>query len=120
MIDEIIRPNYLEFFHELDRSTAHPVDKLQEHLQFLAAKATNEDVALGCPLNNLVQEMSPIDEDFRLRMKSIVDTIHRSIASALRRGQASGRAQGALRWAGVAVLPRDRSGRRDHPRDHRR
>jgi len=90
VIDEIIRPNYLEFFHELDRSTAHPVDKLQEHLQFLAAKATNEDVALGCPLNNLVQEMSPIDEDFRLRMKSIVDTIHRSIASALRRGQASG------------------------------
>lgn len=90
VIDEIIRPNYLEFFHELDRSTAHPVDKLQEHLQFLSAKATNEDVALGCPLNNLVQEMSPIDEDFRLRMKFIVDTIHRCIASALRRGQAAG------------------------------
>ena len=102
VIDEIIRPIYLEFFHELDRSTAHPVDKLQEHLQFLAAKATNEEVALGCPLNNLVQEMSPLDEDFRLRMKSIVDTIHRSIASALRRGQEVGKVRSDINPEQVA------------------
>ncbi len=90
VIEEILRPNYLRHYLELEHSEMHPIDKLQEHLQFLSAQATDEDVALGCPLNNLVQEMSPIDEDFRLRMKSIVDTIHRSIATALRRGQAAG------------------------------
>lgn len=89
VIDEIIRPNYLQFYRELDRWEGNPVDKLQEHLQFLAGRATDDEVSLGCPLNNLVQEMSPIDEDFRLRMKSIVDGIQASITAAIRRGQAA-------------------------------
>jgi TetR/AcrR family transcriptional repressor of nem operon len=90
VIDEIIRPNYLHFYRELDRWEGDPIDKLQAHLQFLASKASAEDISLGCPLNNLVQEMSPIDEAFRLRMKSIVDTIHGSIATAIARGQSKG------------------------------
>lgn len=90
VIDEIIRPNYLRFYSELDRWEGNPIDKLQEHLQYLSDQATDQDISLGCPLNNLVQEMSPLDEDFRLRMKSIVDTIHRSTAAALTKGQAAG------------------------------
>jgi len=90
VIDEIIRPNYLRFYSELDRWEGNPIDKLQEHLKFLSDQATDSDIALGCPLNNLVQEMSPLDEDFRLRMKSIVDKIHSATAAALLRGQASG------------------------------
>lgn len=89
VIDEIIRPNYLRFYRELDCWEGHPVDKLQEHLRFLTERASDEEVTLGCPLNNLVQEMSPIDEDFRLRMKSIVDSIQDSTIAALRRGQAA-------------------------------
>ena len=90
VIDEIIRPNYLRFYQELDQWSGHPIDKLQEHLRFLSGQATDEEIALGCPLNNLAQEMSPIDEDFRLRMKSIVDNIHRLVARAIQRGQESG------------------------------
>ncbi len=90
VIAEIIRPNYLHFYRELDNWEGHPIDKLQEHLHFLLSRATDEEAILGCPLNNLVQEMSPLDEDFRLQMRSIVDTIIRSTAVALRRGQAAG------------------------------
>jgi AcrR family transcriptional regulator len=86
VIDEIIRPNYLRFYQELDRWEGNPVDKLQEHLRFLTSMASDEEVSLGCPLNNLVQEMSPLDEDFRLRMKSIIDQIHKSVSAALTRG----------------------------------
>ncbi|MEO6037334.1 MAG: TetR family transcriptional regulator C-terminal domain-containing protein [Saprospiraceae bacterium] len=90
IIDELIRPRYLHFFQELAASSGNPIDKMQEHLRALSGFATEEDIALGCPLNNLVQEMSPIDEDFRLRMKSIVDEIHTCTIEALRRGQAAG------------------------------
>ncbi len=90
VIEEIIRPHYLRFYQELDRWEGHPIDKLQDHLRFLSDRATDSEIALGCPLNNLVQEMSPIDEDFRLRMKSIIDHIHRSIAAALQKGQSAG------------------------------
>lgn len=90
VIEEIIRPGYLGFYRELDQFTGNPLDKLQAHLHELAARATDEEIGLGCPLNNLVQEMSPLDEDFRVRMKSIIDIIHHTVAAALRRGQTMG------------------------------
>ncbi len=90
VIEEILRPNYLRVYRELDRWEGNPIDKLQEHLRFLSNMATDDEVALGCPLNNLAQEMSPIDEDFRIRMKTIVDSIHASISAALLRGQMNG------------------------------
>lgn len=102
VIDEIIRPNYLRFYGELNHSEANPLDMLQSHLAFLADKATDEDIALGCPLNNLVQEMSPLDEDFRLRMKSIIDNIHQSTATAMTRGQAAGFVRGDIQPMQVA------------------
>jgi TetR/AcrR family transcriptional regulator, transcriptional repressor for nem operon len=90
VIDEIIRPNYLAFYRELDQSNDNPIPLLKEHLDYLAAMATDEDVVLGCPLNNLVQEMSPLDEDFRLRMKNIIDLIQQSVTAALERGKKAG------------------------------
>lgn len=42
---------------------------------------------LGCPLNNLAQEMSPIDEGFRLRIASVYDKWRHIITAGLRRGQ---------------------------------
>jgi len=102
VIDEILRPNYLRFYRDLDLWEGHPVDKLQEHLRFLADQATDDDVSLGCPLNNLVQEMSPLDEDFRLRMKAIIDHIHSSVAAALVRGQAARQVRDTVRPDQVA------------------
>ncbi len=90
IIEEIIRPRYLHFYQELARCTGNPIDKMQQHLHMLADMATQEEVTLGCPLNNLVQEMSPIEEDFRISMQAIVDEIHSSVATALRRGQSDG------------------------------
>jgi len=45
---------------------------------------------LGCPLNNLAQEMSPIDEGFRLRIVQVYDKWSRIISAGLRRGQEAG------------------------------
>ena len=90
VIDEIIRPHYLAFYRELNQSVAHPVDLLQGHLQELTGMCTTDSIALGCPLNNLIQEMSPIDETFRVRLKSVIDTMHQTVADSLRRGQQSG------------------------------
>lgn len=47
-------------------------------------------VGLGCPLNNLVQELSPQDEGFRQRLSGILEHWTVAIAGALRRGQDAG------------------------------
>ncbi|NOQ81377.1 MAG: TetR family transcriptional regulator [Methylophaga sp.] len=43
--------------------------------------------SLGCPLNNLAQEMSPIDEGFRTAIKSFMSYWQGAIVEALTRGQ---------------------------------
>jgi len=49
-----------------------------------------EDVNGGCPLINLAQEMSPLDERFRKRLERIFHEWQEGIAIALRRGQSQG------------------------------
>ena len=49
-----------------------------------------EDVKGGCPLVNLAQEMSQLDEQFRKRLETIFRAWQDGIATALRRGQSQG------------------------------
>jgi AcrR family transcriptional regulator len=45
---------------------------------------------LGCPLNNLAQEMNPLDEGFRQRTQAIFEMWHSSYVNAINRGKRSG------------------------------
>ncbi len=49
-----------------------------------------EVVRAGCPLNNLAQEMSALDEPFRKRLAKVFDEWQEGTAAALRRGQSEG------------------------------
>jgi AcrR family transcriptional regulator len=55
-----------------------------------ATSVRPEDVKGGCPLVNLAQEMSPLDEQFRKRLEKIFRAWQEGIATALRRGQSQG------------------------------
>jgi AcrR family transcriptional regulator len=48
------------------------------------------DVKSGCPLANLAQEMSQLDEQFRKRLERVFHAWREGIATALRRGQRQG------------------------------
>ncbi|HET7751337.1 MAG TPA: TetR/AcrR family transcriptional regulator [Terriglobales bacterium] len=49
-----------------------------------------KDVRVGCPLLNLAQEMSPLDEQFRKRLRRIFLAWQDGVATLLRKGQAQG------------------------------
>mgnify|MGYP000394271147 CR=1 FL=1 len=49
-----------------------------------------EIVEYGCPLNNLAQEMSTQDEDFRLRLVSLYQQWETALEKALRAGKDAG------------------------------
>ena len=59
---------------------------------------------LGCPLNNLSQEMSPIDEDFRIALDKQFSRLREGIAEALRRGQTLGKVHKEIDPWGSAVF----------------
>ena len=63
---------------------------LEERLSGLAEDMGPEALQLGCPLNNLSQEMSPLDDGFRRRIEAIFQEWIGKLGQALRRGQAQG------------------------------
>ena len=90
VVEEIIRPLIAEMMFDPIAETKQPLLTMQ---QLLIAKAAEDDpliVALGCPLNNLMQEMSPVDETFRLHLNNIFQDWVAVVDKALTRGKASG------------------------------
>jgi len=65
-----------------------PIDALIGIVQAIPARP--RDVKGGCPLVNLAQEMSQLDEQFRKRLERIFHAWQEGIAMALRRGQYQG------------------------------
>ncbi|MEP0339153.1 MAG: TetR/AcrR family transcriptional regulator [Alphaproteobacteria bacterium] len=59
---------------------------------------------LGCPLNNLAQEMSPIDGGFRQRVEELYRAWRRRLSRALTRGQHSGKVNAAADTDEAATL----------------
>ena len=47
-------------------------------------------LTMGCPFNNLINEMAAVDAGFRTRLQAILDDWRDGIVDGLRRGQASG------------------------------
>jgi AcrR family transcriptional regulator len=104
VIEEIIEPNYLRFYRNLAEKTGHPIDALKAHLQGLADAAIDENIALGCPLNNLAQEMSPLSEDFRARLQVVFDAMIRYTVGALEAGKARGQVKPDTNTESVAAF----------------
>src|SRR5882724_5831076 len=84
VITDIARDKWL---HPLQNPT-NPVDTLVGIVQSTSLKP--EDLRRGCALNNLAQEMSPIDEGFRKRTARLFKHWHDAITRALRTGQKHG------------------------------
>ncbi len=66
----------------------NPIDALIGIVQAIPARPG--DVKRGCPLVNLTQEMSLLNEQFRKRLEKIFKAWQEGIATALREGQSTG------------------------------
>jgi TetR/AcrR family transcriptional regulator, transcriptional repressor for nem operon len=66
--------------------------------------ANGEIVEHGCPLNNLAQEMSPLDEGFRMRIERGYERQRGAMVDALERGKQLGLVKKSVDTKGVAAL----------------
>ena len=89
IVEEIIAPDLRAKWLRPLQSGGDPIDALIGIVQSESVRP--EDVRGGCPLNNLAQEMSPLDEGFRKRLAMVFHAWQEGVASALREGQAKGR-----------------------------
>jgi len=93
VVDEVVRAFTLRrWTSPVTESQADPVTAIQSALRNVIAEseARPELIELGCPLNNLTQEMSPLDEQFRSRLSATFELWTGEFAAALQRGRADG------------------------------
>jgi TetR/AcrR family transcriptional regulator, transcriptional repressor for nem operon len=88
VVDEVIAEIGREKWLRPLQKAENPIDVLAEIFQ--GSSTTPEHIRGGCPVNNLVLEMSPLDEGFRKRLAKQFDDWREAIAGALRRGQQKG------------------------------
>jgi TetR/AcrR family transcriptional regulator, transcriptional repressor for nem operon len=88
VVDEVIAAIMREKWQTPLRDAENPIDALIDIVEATSLKP--EHVRCGCPLNNMAQEMSPLDEGFRKRTAKVFDDWHVAVATALREGKSRG------------------------------
>jgi len=106
IVDELLGGNIQEFWvNPLARSTDPVPDILKilrEEIEECSCKPAM--LRLGCPLNNLAQEMSSIDEGFRARIEGIYEEWRGAIEKAFQEGLRLGTVRKGVRPKAVAAF----------------
>ncbi len=91
VVDEIILPTVEGMWLQPLKNAADPLQGLKTVIEQLPEMKPPEMIRYGCPLNNLAQEMSPLDEGFRQRLDYIFCVWHDVTEQALERARQQGR-----------------------------
>jgi TetR/AcrR family transcriptional repressor of nem operon len=105
VVDEVVKDLLLErWLGLLEEQRGDPLTALQGMLQERLTQVRPHEVELGCPLHNLGQEMSPLDERFRRRIAATFETWTDGFAAVLRRGQQQGTVRRDLDPVGLGTF----------------
>jgi TetR/AcrR family transcriptional repressor of nem operon len=88
IVEEIIAKTVRDKWLRPLQQDKDPIDALIDIVE--ATSVRPRDVRSGCPLLNLAQEMSPLDEQFRKRLERIFQAWQEGVATLLRKGQSKG------------------------------
>ena len=90
VLEELIQKRITELWIDPLKDFSDPLEGIHNLFEGLDNVWSDESFTLGCPLNNLAQEMSPINEGFRERIEKFFQYWKSAIAEALKTGQEQG------------------------------
>jgi len=90
LVEEVISPMIIDRWIEPLNAYENPVDGILKQLKHNIGEAQPSHLKLGCPLNNLVQEMSPVDKGFHQRLKKALQLWIDEMDKQLRRAKTNG------------------------------
>lgn len=107
IVDELIGELILERWVRPLDDYDNPLDGIVKNFRKIVAQTPDEHLGLGCPLNNLIQEMSPTDgvfaEKLNVALGGWIDGVERHLKRAQRQGYVRPRAN-ARRLAEFVVM----------------
>ena len=90
VVDEVIYSSIKVHWIDPLENTDDPISTIQQILLQTGQQMTQHDIRLGCPLNNLAMEMSPINPGFHEKIKALYDEWQSAIEAACERGKQAG------------------------------
>ena len=90
VVDEVIRQLVLDEWVLPLEGSDDPLEALRARFESIPHENVDIACTIGCPLNNLAQEMSPIDETFREKLEAVYGLWKQKITEAFLRGQGAG------------------------------
>jgi AcrR family transcriptional regulator len=90
LVEEILAAMIAAQWVEPLRDCADPLQTIAVEYERGIEVLRGQQPILGCPLNNLAQEMNPLDKGFRRRVQAVFTTWHAAFRNALQRGQQRG------------------------------
>ncbi len=91
VVDEVVRTGFEERLLNPLREADEPLDTLLAYMDRRIRDLSDDAFELGCPLNNLVQEMSSVDDEFKTHLDHILQAWQAVTEQALIKGQSQDR-----------------------------
>lgn len=104
LLDEVFTQYIESTFIDVLRDTDDPIAALVAHLNETGAQMSQEDIALGCPLDHFSQEMAPIDVEFQKRLDCLYKKKNTALVEALKRGQMAGNVTRDVSAESIALM----------------
>ncbi|MCK4743767.1 MAG: TetR/AcrR family transcriptional regulator [Sulfuriflexus sp.] len=104
VIDELFGGYLRQLWLEPLLKIGDPIEIIENSLNDTYAIHGQELISYGCPLNNLSQEMSAIDEGFRERINAQYEKWQDALSLALQGGQETGTVRKDINAAEVAIF----------------
>ena len=90
LVDDVIRPMIIDRWITPLERYKNPLDGILSQMELLIGECPADLLKLGCPLNNLVQEMAPIDPGFKKRLQAALNLWIDQTEVHLKRAQSAG------------------------------
>lgn len=87
VLEEVYRHDLFDRWSVPGADSTNPVGALVDGIAQVRDTVTLEELVIGCPVNNLAQEMSGIDEGFRRRIDGTFEEVRERIRLQLALGQ---------------------------------
>lgn len=90
VLDEVLVGYFHQNWNEFLNLSHDPLQAIKDFFHKKCIDIQSGECVNGCPMNNLMQEMSTLDEGFHQRLQTAMITIVMTVASALEQGQNDG------------------------------